>query len=218
MLSKTAEYALRLVIALAEADSEEAIPCRELAERAMVPEEYAVQILCNLSRRKVVTGQRGRVGGYRLAKRPDRLTLLEVVNAVQPIERIRSCPLGFGDHGHSLCPLHQCIDDVLAYLEERLAGATVQSLIDLKFNDGLCRRLGSDRSRMPRVVPLGIEGREAASEDSRSRNAAGGKKPRSPKTAGAEKPRSQKNAAPLRGKKSGQRKKKKSGKRSSKTR
>ena len=55
--------------------------------------------------------QRGVGGGVTLTRRPAELTILEVVNAVEPIQRIKTCPLGLKTHGVRLCPLHRRMDD-----------------------------------------------------------------------------------------------------------
>jgi DNA-binding IscR family transcriptional regulator len=52
-----------------------------------------------------------------LAKRASELTILEVVNAVDPIQRIRTCPLGLAEHGVRLCALHRRLDNALASVE-----------------------------------------------------------------------------------------------------
>ena len=43
--------------------------------------------------------------------RPTEVTILDVVNAVDPIQRIKTCPLGLKTHGVRLCPLHRRMDD-----------------------------------------------------------------------------------------------------------
>ena len=72
----------------------------------------------SLGRAGVVQSRRGIGGGMTLVKAPAELTLLEVVGAVEPIKRIRTCPLGLAAHGARLCPLHERLDDALAMVEE----------------------------------------------------------------------------------------------------
>ena len=52
-----------------------------------------------------------------------------VVNAVAPVERIRSCPLGLKSHT-SLCPLHKELDKAYAATEAAFAAVTLKSLIE----------------------------------------------------------------------------------------
>jgi DNA-binding IscR family transcriptional regulator len=62
-------------------------------------------------------------------KRPDELTVLEVVNAVDPICRIKTCPLGLASHGERLCPLHRRLDDALAGVEEAFRRTTLAEVL-----------------------------------------------------------------------------------------
>jgi DNA-binding IscR family transcriptional regulator len=64
-----------------------------------------------------------------LVKSPEDLTILEVVNAVEPVQRIRSCPLGLASHGVRLCPLHRRLDNALAMVEEAFANSTLAEVL-----------------------------------------------------------------------------------------
>jgi DNA-binding IscR family transcriptional regulator len=64
-----------------------------------------------------------------LTKSPSEMTILEVVNAVEPIRRIRSCPLGLVTHGVRLCPLHRRLDDALAMMEEAFSASTLAEIL-----------------------------------------------------------------------------------------
>ncbi len=86
------------------------------------------KVLGTLARAGIVTGRRGAGGGFRLARDPATLTLLDVVAAVEPIGRIHSCPLGLPLHRGQLCRLHERLDAALAALERELAGATFEEL------------------------------------------------------------------------------------------
>ena len=64
-----------------------------------------------------------------LAKPAEEIAILEVVNAVEPIQRIRTCPLGLAAHGVHLCPLHRRLDDALAMVEEAFKASTLAELL-----------------------------------------------------------------------------------------
>src|SRR4051812_5164973 len=111
MFSKTVEYALRAVAHLAY-EAPKGRTTEQIAEATRVESAtYLSKVLQELVRKGVVKSQRGIGGGITLAKPPEELTILEVVNAVEPIERIKSCPLGLKSHGVRLCPLHRRLDD-----------------------------------------------------------------------------------------------------------
>ena len=127
MLPKTAEYALRAVVWLAR-EPDETDSADDLAERTKVPRRYLHKVLQDLVRAKLVRSQPGPGGGYALAKHPEKIAILDVVNAVAPLERIRSCPLGLTSHTR-LCPLHKELDKVYAATEAALARVTIDELL-----------------------------------------------------------------------------------------
>jgi DNA-binding IscR family transcriptional regulator len=65
-----------------------------------------------------------------LARPPAELTILEVVDAVEPFRRIRQCPLGLKAHGVNLCPLHRRLDDALALVEDAFRRTTLAEVLD----------------------------------------------------------------------------------------
>lgn len=128
MLSQTVEYALRAVTHLASV-APEGRTTEQIAGVTRVPKAYLSKVLQSLTRAGVVLSQRGLGGGMTLAKAPSELTLLEVVNAVEPILRIRTCPLGLVAHGVRLCPLHSHLDEALAAVEESFQNTTLEDIL-----------------------------------------------------------------------------------------
>jgi Rrf2 family nitric oxide-sensitive transcriptional repressor len=127
MLPKTAEYALRAVVWLASnPDRREA--AEPLAARTKVPRRYLHKVLQALAQAGIVESQSGPGGGYALAVAPEKLTILKVVNAVAPVERIRHCPLGLPSHTR-LCPLHKELDRVYAETERAFGNVTLAELV-----------------------------------------------------------------------------------------
>jgi len=72
-------------------------------------------------------------GGYSLAMPADKVTILDVVNAVAPVERIRHCPLGLPSHT-SLCPLHKELDRAYEATEAAFARVTLGQLLQSTTN------------------------------------------------------------------------------------
>ncbi len=127
MLPKTAEYALRAAVWLGR-DPDQTESAEQLAERTKVPRRYLHKVLQNLVRAKLVRSQSGPGGGYALSRSPDKISVLDVVNAVAPLERIRHCPLGLASHTR-LCPLHAELDRVYAATEAALSRVTIAQLV-----------------------------------------------------------------------------------------
>ena len=127
MLPKTSEYALRAVVCLGHKPGRPA-SADHLAECTKVPRRYLHKVLQDLVRGGLVRSQPGPGGGYALVQRPEKVTILNVVNAVAPLERIRTCPLGLPSHT-TLCPLHQELDQVYAAVESALGRVTIAKLL-----------------------------------------------------------------------------------------
>jgi Rrf2 family transcriptional regulator, nitric oxide-sensitive transcriptional repressor len=127
MLSKTADYALRTVACLAR-DVGEAARADVLAEQTQVPRRYLNKVLKDLVQAGLVLSRPGPGGGYSLAASADEITILDVVNAVAPLERIRHCPLGLPSHTN-LCPVHKELDKAYAVTEEAFSKVTMGQLL-----------------------------------------------------------------------------------------
>ena len=128
MISRTAEYALRAIVCLADR-AEPALTTQELARVTRVPAGYLPKVLQALGRAGLVTSQRGLHGGFALSRPPEEISVLAVINAVDPLQRIRKCPLGIAGHGHKLCPLHKRLDDATAMVEQAFAETTIAELL-----------------------------------------------------------------------------------------
>lgn len=130
MFSQTIEYALRAVVHLAY-QAPEAVTTADIAEATRVPKDYLSKILQGLAREGLVKTQRGVGGGISLAKEPADLTILDVVNAVEPesVRRITTCPLGLKTHGVRLCPLHKRLDNAIATVESAFRNTTLAEVL-----------------------------------------------------------------------------------------
>lgn len=128
MIPKTAEYALRAVVLLAR-EPRRAYAAEQIAEATRVPRRYVHKVLQALVRDGLVHSQSGPGGGYALVRPPEELSILDVVSAVEPIPRIRHCPLGLKSHAQ-LCPLHRELDEACASTERAFARVTIAQLLN----------------------------------------------------------------------------------------
>ncbi len=128
MISQTAEYALRVVVCLANRP-EESLTNEQISEQTKVPLGYLAKLMQVLRKEELVDSRRGIHGGFTLKKDPGRLSVLDVINAVDPLKRIRHCPLGLKAHGTHLCDLHRQLDDAQAQAEKAFRSHTIASLL-----------------------------------------------------------------------------------------
>jgi Rrf2 family protein len=144
MFSQTAEYALRAMVMLAE-DSTAARTSEQIAMRSRIPLDYLSKVLQALARSGLLTAKRGPGGGFVLSRPAAEVCVLDVINSVDPIRRIRSCPLGIEAHGTTLCPLHRKLDDAMRSIEEVFGAASLADLVSTPISElpqceegGLC--------------------------------------------------------------------------------
>ena len=79
MISTRGRYALRILVDLAENRKDGFIPLKEIADRQEISEKYLESIVKDLVRGKIVEGLRGKGGGYRLARMPEDINVLDVL-------------------------------------------------------------------------------------------------------------------------------------------
>ncbi|MCP4190035.1 MAG: Rrf2 family transcriptional regulator [Planctomycetaceae bacterium] len=128
MISQTVEYALRAIVTIAQ---HEGVPCtaQKISAITQVPAPYLSKMMQGLVRASLVTSKRGLHGGFVLMKEPTELTILEVVDAVEPFKRIRECPLNIDTHSGTLCPLHRRLDNAMEMVENSFRDTTVADLL-----------------------------------------------------------------------------------------
>ncbi len=128
MFSQTSEYALRAMVCLANSEDQQ-MTTRQIAERTQVPPNYLSKVLLSLVRAGLVRSQRGLHGGSLLAREPENITMLEVINAVEPLHHIHQCPLDLKQHQKKLCPLHRRLENAVCMIEEAFGSTTLADLL-----------------------------------------------------------------------------------------
>lgn len=128
LISRTSEYALRAVIWLMQ-EPARSQTTRQIAKGTRTPPDYISKVLQALGKAGLVRGQRGLGGGFLFSGNPAKVTVLEVINAVDPLERIHTCPLGLRQHGKNLCPLHCGMNDAVAQMEATFGRTRLMDLL-----------------------------------------------------------------------------------------
>ncbi len=100
LISTRGRYALRIMIDLAEHQSEGYIPLRDLAERQDISEKYLESIVKLLVKARFLTGVRGKGGGYKLTKAPEQYT----VGSILRLTEGTLAPVSCMEEGAAVCP------------------------------------------------------------------------------------------------------------------
>ena len=136
LFSQTSDYALRAVAHLASIhEGMSTIP--KMSESIQVNPPYLRKVIDKLREAEIVDSQRGTGGGVFLLIDPNKLTILDVLNAVDPLQRIEKCTLGLPGH-LKLCPLHSELDAAISQIEELLGNRTIGELLSLRRSSARC--------------------------------------------------------------------------------
>ncbi len=82
-ISVKGEYALKAIFDLAGQRSPEPVKIAEIARRQKIPQKFLELILASLKQAGLVESRRGAEGGYLLARRPEAITVAEVLRYVE---------------------------------------------------------------------------------------------------------------------------------------
>ncbi|NBB76143.1 MAG: Rrf2 family transcriptional regulator [Bacteroidetes bacterium] len=107
-LSQGAQYAVSAVIALCRQPEGKTVSAAELAKPLNCPPAYLSQILSKLKPTGIVKARRGLNGGVHLARHPEEISLMEVVEAIDGTDFFTRCFLGIEGCGQiEPCPFHE---------------------------------------------------------------------------------------------------------------
>jgi Rrf2 family transcriptional regulator, cysteine metabolism repressor len=121
-LSAKSEYAIKAVLDLAMRGHGDLVPIQAIAGRQRIPQRYLEQVLLALKRAGLVTSKRGSAGGYLLTRSPDRITVGDVLRAVEgasaPFEALTGRRPS--QNGHDLHELWSEISEAVSSVVDRL--------------------------------------------------------------------------------------------------
>lgn len=102
---------------------------RQITLAMDLPRDFLSQILASLVRNRILTSVAGPTGGYSLARPPDQISLLEVVEVIEGPVAVDECVLGGGSCDWTqVCPLHQAWGQAKTDFTHHLAGVSFENL------------------------------------------------------------------------------------------
>lgn len=126
-LTKQSEYALQGLAFLASQPAGSVVALAEIAEARMLPASFLAKIFQRLAGHGLLEAERGRgSGGYALSRRPESITMREVLEAVEGPRVVHRCLLWQGHCGdENPCPLHYRLKTLRPQLEALLDTITL---------------------------------------------------------------------------------------------
>lgn len=129
LITRETDYAVRCVIYLAQIGDKVA-SVGEIAQKMFIPKSFLAKILQRLVREGIVESSRGAKGGFWLHKKPENITLLELMLAMQGIASINTCAIDKRNCKMSThCCVHPIWMEIRKDVEKKLAVQTIAGLI-----------------------------------------------------------------------------------------
>jgi len=128
MISQTAQYALRAVVCLA-LQPDVSMTVGQLAELTKVSPEYLSKVMQMLVRADLVVSKPGKAGGFSLKVPASSLSILRVIEAIDPPTHGENCSLELQSYGNILQPLHQKLAQLTAQFRRECNGISIHHLL-----------------------------------------------------------------------------------------
>ena len=138
LVSTKGRYALRVMVDLAEHSQEGRTPLRQIARRQGISEKYLENILSTLVRHGLLSGLRGKGGGYCLTREPDQFSVGEILRLTEGSLSPVSCLSG----EHNSCPRAASCRTIRVWteldrmIEDFLNTVTIADLMCGAYDDG----------------------------------------------------------------------------------
>ncbi|MBN2548225.1 MAG: Rrf2 family transcriptional regulator [Anaerolineales bacterium] len=132
-ITRQADYAVRAVLYLAQLGSERRAATSQIAQEQQIPPSFLAKIVSQLSVAGLLQTSRGARGGVSLARSPEQISVLEVVEAIDGPILLNECVSSagvciFGD----TCPMRPIWCDAQVELIERLKHTTFDRFVNGK--------------------------------------------------------------------------------------
>ena len=124
------DYAVRAAIELGHAPPGTAVKGEKIASAQQIPTKFLENILAELKRSSIVASQRGADGGYWLARPADRITIADIIRAIEgPLANVRGLRPEEVEFDGNAEPLQRMWVAVRASLRNVLERVTVADLV-----------------------------------------------------------------------------------------
>jgi len=131
MITRETDYALRTALCLAKSDKAGAVVSTlALAEKMSIPYRFLRKIVSKLVNAGLLESRRGKGGGLLLSRSAADISLLDIIQAVDPVSVLMNRCLegGVGCERAPLCGVHQSLDEMQRELNGKLRSVSLESV------------------------------------------------------------------------------------------
>jgi Rrf2 family iron-sulfur cluster assembly transcriptional regulator len=136
MLSNSCRYGIRATIYLAGKDPKEGnIGIKQISKDLKLPTPFLAKILQQLAKNKILSSTKGPNGGFMLLKKPESITLLDIVKIIDGEDIFKNCIIhagtcrGVKSKGKS-CPVHDDYNQIRIELGNLFRSKTIAELVE----------------------------------------------------------------------------------------
>lgn len=133
--SKKCEYALQAILLMAASDDDCVCPAEEISKKLKIPKEFISKILQSLTESGLIESKKGKSGGFKLAKHPSKIKLVDIVEAIDGLDSFNTCVLGFPHcSDKNPCPVHHHWGELRARALDMLSSETLDQFREKTLN------------------------------------------------------------------------------------
>ncbi|MCP4728208.1 MAG: Rrf2 family transcriptional regulator [bacterium] len=131
IITKATQYALRAVIYIAENDNGKFIPVKDIAKATDASHFFLSKIMNTLIQHGLIESYKGPNGGVKLARSVDKMTLNDVVEAIEGKEFLKDCFVGLSECNDDCnCPVHDDWGSIRQQIFDMLSKKTIREIVE----------------------------------------------------------------------------------------
>ena len=133
--SKKCEYGLQAILYMAAQGNGCICPAEEISKKLNIPKEFISKILQSMTDSGIIESKKGKSGGFKLAKHPSKIKLIDIVDAIDGLDSFNSCVLGFPNCSpEKPCPVHERWGELRVKAYEMLSSETIDKFKEKTLN------------------------------------------------------------------------------------
>jgi Rrf2 family protein len=127
-LSKTAEYAIRVLSFMASTGSE-LYSVKTILEKVDIPPKYLRRLMTDLCKYEFIVSIQGRDGGFMFLKKPSEIYIADVIDSIDGIDKYLGCILGFEEcTAEAPCAVHESWMETQKVLKQTLKSMSLEEI------------------------------------------------------------------------------------------